>query len=125
VIRVPAGERDLVIREELIRLLHREERHRRLAARLLLALGLTALMFLMGSALMWVFEHGRKAGDIHSFGDAAFFVAAQLLTVSSSMRNPLSAWGRAVDVVLEAWAVFVITAVAGSFAAFFRAGDAT
>jgi hypothetical protein len=28
-----------------------------------------------------------------------------------------------VDVVLEIWALFVVTAVAGSFAAFFASGD--
>ena len=30
---------------------------------------------------------------------------------------------RLVDVCLEAWAIFVITAVAGSFATFFSSGD--
>jgi len=30
-----------------------------------------------------------------------------------------------VDIVLEIWAVFVITALAGSFASFFRTGDLT
>ena len=43
----------------------------------------------------------------------------QLLTVSSQMRNPVTTAGRFVDVVLEIWALFVVTAVAGSFAAFF------
>jgi hypothetical protein len=28
-----------------------------------------------------------------------------------------------VDVALEAWAIFVVTAVAGSFASFFSSGD--
>jgi hypothetical protein len=28
-----------------------------------------------------------------------------------------------VDVALEAWAIFVVTAVAGSFASFFTSGD--
>jgi hypothetical protein len=33
--------------------------------------------------------------------------------------------GRVVDIFLEAWAVFVITAVGGSFAAFFQTGDSS
>jgi hypothetical protein len=33
--------------------------------------------------------------------------------------------GEVIDLGLEAWAVFVITAVAGSFASFFRSGDST
>jgi hypothetical protein len=46
----------LVIREELTRLFTWEERHRRLAARLLIALGLTLLVLAVGSVLIWVFE---------------------------------------------------------------------
>jgi hypothetical protein len=47
------------------------------------------------------------------------------LTVSSSLKNPITGGGRIVDIVLEIWAVFVITALAGSFASFFRTGDLT
>jgi hypothetical protein len=42
----------LVIREELTRLFTWEERHRRLAARLLIALGLTLLVLAVGSVLI-------------------------------------------------------------------------
>jgi hypothetical protein len=112
-----------VIREELSRLFAREERHRRLLARLLLALGLTIAVYAAGTLLIWVFEGGQKGGDINGFGDAAFFTAVQLLTVSSQIKNPLTTAGRVVDVGLELWAVFVITVVAGSFATFFSSGD--
>jgi hypothetical protein len=112
-----------VIREELARLFTLEERHRRLFARLLLAFGLSVLVFVIGTVLIWVFESGQKGGDIHGFGDAAFFCSVQLLTVSSSMTNPLSSAGKVIDVALEAWSIFVVTAVAGSFATFFSSGD--
>jgi hypothetical protein len=112
-----------VIREELARLFTWEERHRRLAARLLIALGLTLMVLTIGSVLIWVFESGVKGGDIHGFGDAVFFATVQLLTVSSAITNPLTAGGRVVDVALEAWAIFVVTAMAGSFASFFSSGD--
>lgn len=112
-----------MIREELARLFTIEERHSRLFARLLLALGLSIVVFLVGAVLIWVFESGHKGGDIHGFGDAAFFCCVQLLTVSSSMTNPLTPAGKVVDVALEAWAIFVVTAVAGSFATFFSSGD--
>jgi ABC-type uncharacterized transport system permease subunit len=98
-----------------------EERHRRLLARLLLALILSAVVFVVGTILVWQTEGGR--GDIGGPGDAAFFTAAQLLSVSSSMTNPVTSAGRGVDIFLEAWSIFVITAVAGSFASFFRSGD--
>jgi hypothetical protein len=112
-----------VIREELSRLFTREERHRRLFARLLLAFGLSIVVFAVGTVLIWIFESGQKGGNIHGLGDAAFFCSVQLLTVSSSMTNPLTPAGKVVDVVLEAWAIFIVTAVAGSFATFFSSGD--
>ena len=112
-----------MIREELARLFTVGERHRRLFARLLLAFGLSSVVFVVGTVLIWVFESGQKGGDIHGFGDAAFFCSVQLLSVSSSMTNPLTPAGKVVDVGLEAWAIFVVTAVAGSFATFFSSGD--
>jgi hypothetical protein len=114
-----------VIREELARLFTVGERHRRLFARLLLAFLLSIVVFVVGTVLTWVFESGQKGGDIHGFGDAAFFCSVQLLSVSSSMTNPLTPAGKIIDVGLEAWAIFVITAVAGSFATFFSSGDAS
>jgi len=110
--------------EELRRLLSWSERHRRLVARIMIALGLTVVADLAGSLLVWNFETGVKGSQIHGLGDALFFVTVQLLTVSSSLKNPVTAVGKVVDVALEAWAIFVVTAVAGSFAAFFQSGDA-
>jgi hypothetical protein len=112
-----------VIREELRRLTHWEERHRRLVARLLLVLVLTLAIDAVGSVMIWVTEHGVKDGDIHTFGDAVFFTTVQLLTVSSQIRNPLTAGGRVVDVLLELWAVIAVAGSAGAIATFFQSGD--
>lgn len=114
-----------MIREELTRLFTWQERHRRLAARLIIAFVLTLVVLAAGSVLIWIFESGKKGGDIHGFGDAVFFTAVQLLTISSSMTNPVTAAGKVVDVALEMWAIFVVTAIAGSFASFFGSGDAS
>lgn len=118
-----SGQSTFMIREELKRLFTWEDRHRRLAARLVIALGLTVLVLVVGSVLTWIFESGQKGGQINGFGDSVFFVAVQLLTISSSMTNPVTAAGKVIDVALEAWAIFVVTAVAGSFASFFTSGD--
>jgi hypothetical protein len=112
-----------VLREELRRLVTWSERHRRLLARIVIAFGLSLVVDLVGATLMWSYERGLKGSSIHGFGDALFFSTVQILTVSSSLPNPLTHAGQIVDVVLEFWAIFVVTAVAGSFASFFSTGD--
>ena len=109
--------------EELRRLLTWSERHRRLVARIAIAVALSVMVDLTGAAAMWAFERGAEGSQIHGFGDAVFFATVQILTISSSFKNPVTHAGQIVDVVLEVWAVFVITAVAGSFASFFTSGD--
>jgi voltage-gated potassium channel len=112
-----------MVGEELSRLLTWSERHRRLIARLSIAIALSVVVDLAGAAAMWGFERGASGTQIHGFGDALFFATVQILTVSSSFKNPVTHAGQVVDVVLEAWAIFVVTAVAGSFASFFTSGD--
>ena len=65
-----------------------------------------------------------KSTILSGSATALFFATVQILTVSSSEKNPITGAGHAVDVVLEFWAIFVVTAVAGSFASFFSTGDA-
>lgn len=112
-----------MIREEIRRLFRWEERHRRLLARMAVALGLSIVVDAVASVLMWHWESGIEGSEIHGFGDAVFFVTVQILTVSSQIKNPVTSNGKILDVILEVWAIFVITAVAGSFSAFFANGD--
>jgi hypothetical protein len=112
-----------VIREELQRLSTWEERHRRLIARITVALALTAVVDVVGAVLMWALERNARSTEIHGIGDAFFFATVQLLTVSSQLKNPLTTGGRIVDVFLEGWAIVVVASVAGSFASFFASAD--
>jgi hypothetical protein len=112
-----------MLREEVHRLLHWEERHRRLVARLMLVVLLSLVIDVVGTLLIWATESGVKGGDIHGLGDAAFFTTVQLMTVSSQIKNPLTAAGRVVDIGLELWAVIVVAGSAGAIAAFFQSGD--
>ena len=92
-----------MVAEELRRLSTWEERHRRLLARILIALGLSVIVDLAGALIAWQFEAGVKGSDIHGFGDAIFFSTVQILTISSSLKNPVTAAGKVLDVALEAW----------------------
>jgi len=114
-----------MLRAELTRLATWSERHRRLLARIIIAFALSVVVDVVCAVLIWSFESGLKGSDIHGFGDALFFSTVQILTVSSSLKNPVTSAGKIVDVVLEFWAIFIVTAVAGSFASFFSSGDQT
>jgi hypothetical protein len=82
---------------------------------------LASLMFDLAAAVaMYFLERGRAPTGIHTFGDALFWTSAQLLTVSSQMPNPVTPAGKVIDILLEGWAITAITAVAGSFSAFFH-----
>jgi hypothetical protein len=109
--------------EEISRLTTVGEHHRRLAARLLLVVVATVLVGTIGTVVMFLAERRAHGTQIHTIGQAAFFTATQLLTVSSSMTNPLSPVGRAADVVLETWAVIVVAGSAGAIASFFQSSD--
>ena len=112
-----------MVGEELRRLFTWQERHARLLARLIIAFSLTIVVDLIGALFVWNWESGLKGGDIHGFGDSFFFATVQVLTVSSSIRNPLTGIGKVVDVILELWAIIVVTALAGSFSTFFISAD--
>ena len=93
--------------------------HRVLRRRVVTGLALVAVADAIGSVLMYVFEKGSEGGKIEAFSDALFFSTVQLLTISSQMPNPVTGPGRIVDVGLEIFALFVVTALAGAFASFF------
>jgi hypothetical protein len=112
-----------VLREELENLRGWEDHHHRLVARLLLILLATLLVDAAGTILIYLSEQHARGTDIHTLWDAFFFSTVQLLTVSSQIRNPFSALGRFVDIVLEIWAVLVVAGSAGAIAAFLQDAD--
>lgn len=94
--------------------------HRDLRDRILLVALAILIMDLIGSFLVYVFEHNATGSEIATVGDSIFWTTCQLLTVSSQMTVPTSTGGRIVDVVLELYAITVVTTLAGSWGAFFH-----
>jgi hypothetical protein len=92
--------------------------HGRLRDRLV-AIALATVGFDMVCALLaFLFEHHQKQTQIDTFGSALFWTSTQLLTVSSSVQNPISFAGRVLDVVMEVYAITVIASLAGALGAF-------
>jgi hypothetical protein len=94
--------------------------HSDLRDRVLAIVTLTVIADLVASVLVWLLERHETGTDIRTFGDSIFWVTSQLLTVSSSLRNPVGTGARIIDIILEIWAISVVAALAGSFAAFFH-----
>ena len=111
------------IREELRRITTYQERHRRLLARLGIVLIATAVVDVIGTVLIFFLERHAHGTEVMSFDDALFFTTVQLLTISSQLKNPITAGGRVVDVGLEIWGIIVVAGSAGAIATFFQSAD--
>jgi len=65
-------------------------------------------------------ERHSPETDVQTFGSALFWTSTQLLTVSSSIKNPISTGGRILDVFMEIWAITVIATLAGAIGSFLQ-----
>ncbi len=92
--------------------------HRRLRDRLVAIALATVGLDLVCAVLAFLFEHHQKQTQIDSFGSALFWTTTQMLTVSSSIQNPISLPGRVLDIVMEIYAITVIGSLAGALGAF-------
>jgi hypothetical protein len=95
--------------------------HRFLRWRLMVLIVGTLLLDAVATVAMYLLEHDEPGSGFHDWGGALFWVSAQLTTVSSQMPNPVTGAGRALDIVLEVWAITVAATLAAALAAFFRA----
>jgi len=112
-----------MFREELKRIKTWEERHRRLVARLSFIFAATAVVDVIGTVLIYLLERDADGSKVDTWFGAFFFTTTQILTVSSSLPNPVTTAGRAVDILLEMWALLVVAGSAGVFTSFVMAGD--
>jgi hypothetical protein len=92
--------------------------HGRLRDRLLGIALVTVGADLLCAVLALIFEHHAKQTQITSFGSALFWTSTQLLTVSSSIQNPISTAARLLDVAMEVYAITVVASLAGAMGAF-------
>ena len=94
--------------------------HEHLRDRLVTAAILTVFVDAIATVAVYFLERNAAQTEITSIGSAAFWTTTQLLTVSSSLHNPVSTGARVIDVALELYAITIVTTIAGSFAAFFH-----
>jgi hypothetical protein len=94
--------------------------HRHLRDRVVAIALLSLLVDLACAVLALLLERHAAQTEIRTFGSAIFWTSTQLLTVSSSIANPISAPGRVLDVFMELYAITVVATLAGCFGAFFH-----
>jgi hypothetical protein len=93
--------------------------HFHLRRRLLMIYGATFVLALFGALAIYFLERHAQGTEIHNYGDALFWTSAQLLTVSSQLKNPISTGARVLDIFFMVWAISVVAALAGSIGTFF------
>ena len=81
----------------------------------MLTFGVAAL----ATVAIWVAEHGHKESDIHSLWEAFFFSISQLTTMSTSMANPVTRTGEVIVLLMDFYAITVVSTLAGMFGAYF------
>jgi len=94
--------------------------HRRLRDHLVTIIVVTAGIDLFCAIAAFLLERHSQQTEIKTFGSAVFWTTTQLLTVSSQIKNPISAGGRILDVFMEIWAITVVAALAGAFGSFLQ-----
>lgn len=70
--------------------------------------------------MAFLLERHSQQTEIKTFGSAVFWTTTQLLTVSSQIKNPISAGGRILDVLMEIYAITVIATLAGAIGSFLQ-----
>ncbi|SIT09536.1 Ion channel [Paracoccus saliphilus] len=93
--------------------------HSDLRDRLVAAVSLTVVVDVFATLLLYLFEKDHGSTEIHNLWDAFYFTTSQLVTISTSMANPVTPAGQALCIVIDVYAITVVSTVAGMFGAFF------
>jgi hypothetical protein len=94
--------------------------HRRLRDHLTAILVATVGVDIVCALIALLSERHAKETEVKTFGSAIFWTTTQLLTVSSNLKDPISAGGRVLDVFMEVWAITVIATLAGAIGSFLQ-----
>jgi hypothetical protein len=94
--------------------------HRRLRDHLVAIGSATLGVDLVCMLLAFLLERHAAQTEINTIGSAFFWTTTQLLTVSSQIKNPISAGGRVLDIFMEIYAITVIATLAGAIGSFLQ-----
>lgn len=93
--------------------------HSDLRMRLLTTVALTIGMTIVATIALFLVERHHPTSDIHSLWDAFYFTASQMVTLSTPMRNPVTWIGQIMVLIIDVYAITIVSTLAGMFGAFF------
>lgn len=93
--------------------------HADLRRRLGSTITLTVLISAVATFAILAVEHSHPASDIHSLWDAFYFTVSQMTTLSSSMANPVTRAGQIIVLLVDIYAITIVSTLAGMFGAYF------
>jgi hypothetical protein len=94
--------------------------HRRLRDHFVTITVATVGVDLLCAIAAFLLERHAQQTQIKTVGSAAFWTTTQLLTVSSSVMNPISGGARVLDIFMEIYAITVIATLAGAIGSFLQ-----
>lgn len=94
--------------------------HQNLRGRLVTAFVATLVVDALASTAMFLLEGNLPSSHLHNFGHAVYWTTAQLTTLSTTMSNPVTETGKIITVLLDVYAITVVSTLAGMFSDFFR-----
>ncbi|MEA2332244.1 MAG: voltage-gated potassium channel [Thermoleophilaceae bacterium] len=103
-------------RSLLDKLRHPESANELLAARVTGLVVATVVIDLAVAYGFYRLERGAPGTEVTSYGDALFWTSSQITTVSSSLRNPITAGGRILAVAVDFASIAVVSLLFGTIA---------
>jgi len=99
--------------------LHARTENKRIIRRLAILFAATVVATLICALAIYLLERHAHDSDIKSYGLAVFWSASQLLTLGSSLGDPVTTTGRIITVAMDVYAVVVIGTISGTLGAYF------
>jgi Ion channel len=87
-----------------------------LVARVIVLAAFTVLVDLAVAFAFYRLERDVPGTEIRTYGDALFWTSSQITTISSSLRNPITAGGRVLAVATDFIAVATVSLLFGTIA---------
>ena len=100
-------------------LLHATTETKRIIRRMAILFAATVVATLICALAIYLLERHAHDSDIKSYGLAVFWSASQLLTLGSSLGDPVTTPGRIITVAMDVYAVVVIGTISGTLGAYF------